>query len=223
MRKKRVIIFDDEEMVLDFMAETLSYMDYEVLTFREPDVCPIYREDAGLCNNKKPCADIIITDMAMHGMRGIEMIQKQAQRECRLGTRNKAVMSGNFSDDDIRMIEELGCRMIQKPFKISELSEWLNECEQRIDLSKPVGIRRREPRHPVNMEIRFAVDSQNTAYSATVKNISSSGLCLETGYPLVERQTLYFNTGLANSCRAASVCWLYVRNDSSFTAGFSCL
>ena len=45
MRKLKVIIFDDEVMILHMLNRWFSQKGYEVLTFNEPAVCPIYEKN----------------------------------------------------------------------------------------------------------------------------------------------------------------------------------
>jgi len=44
MRKRRAIIIDNEPVVLQLLVTYLSKRGYEVLSFHEPIVCPVFRE-----------------------------------------------------------------------------------------------------------------------------------------------------------------------------------
>jgi CheY-like chemotaxis protein len=84
------------------------------------------------------CADIIVTDLNMPGMNGIELLQYQSQRGCNIDKRNKALVSG-YSDDDLKkLINQSGYAFFEKPVELSIISDWLNECEKSIDLSLPL-------------------------------------------------------------------------------------
>jgi CheY-like chemotaxis protein len=139
VRKRRAIIYDDNEVILEMLKSFLANRDYEVICFNEPSACPIYGEDAKSCPKTGQCADVMITDLKMPRMTGIELLRQQADRGCKLDVRNKVVISGYAGEEDFEAIRKLGCAFFKKPFELSELSEWLDECEKRIDLSLPLG------------------------------------------------------------------------------------
>ena len=139
IRKSRVIILDDDNMVLNSLKKWLSQKDYEVLTFNDPTVCPVYEERTDHCMKEKPCADIIISDFNMPELTGIELLQYQSQRGCKIDDKNKAIMSGYIDDTMVKAINESDYAFFKKPLDVSFISDWLNGCEKRIDLSLPLG------------------------------------------------------------------------------------
>jgi CheY-like chemotaxis protein len=139
MRKPRAIIFDDEIILLDLFKKWMVQRGYEVLTFSEPKACQLYANHSDKCTQKHRCADVVITDFRMPNMTGLEMLQIQKQRGCKLDVKQKAVISGDIESENKRLIKEMGVSFFQKPLIIPEFSAWLSECEKRIDLSVPLG------------------------------------------------------------------------------------
>lgn len=139
MRKRRVIIFDDDEIIVFLFKKFFPAMDYEVFAFTEPTICPVYEKDADACNDKYPCADVIITDFRMPRMNGLELIQEQTRRGCKVPTRNRAVTSGYLDEETQMKVKQLGCVYFQKPVDFSQLKQWLSECDKRIDRAQPLG------------------------------------------------------------------------------------
>jgi hypothetical protein len=72
-------------------------------------------------------------------MNGIELLRNQSQRGCPLTVKNKALITASLDSEDEMAVKELGCAYIGKPFTLSDIKKWLNECEERIDLSSPIG------------------------------------------------------------------------------------
>jgi len=139
LRKPRVIIIDDEDMFLNCLKKWLSKKNYEVLTFSDPTVCPFHEKRTDNCMKENPCADIIITDFHMPGMNGIELLQSQLGRGCKIDKRNKAIMSGDMNDKIITVMNESDYSFFEKPLDLFMISDWLNGCEKRIDLSLPLA------------------------------------------------------------------------------------
>ncbi|MCK4839569.1 MAG: response regulator [Desulfobulbaceae bacterium] len=219
MRKLRVTIFDDDNNNLELLQLLLSRRDYEVLTFNGPVVCPVYQGQSNACSNGKTCADIIITDYQMPKMTGIEMLLQQVQNGCKIDRRNKAVMSADPDSIKREMLEETGCTLFSKPFPFDELFAWLDECEKRIDLSKPLGIRRKEERYPANIDVLYTANSAEKIHKGTVVNFGASGLCFKTNGPVIEEQSIVIKNELPNGFKNASVCWVKPLEDGSCLTG----
>lgn len=139
MRKPRAIIYDDEIILLNLFMRWMVHRGYEVLTFNKPVVCPLYEMNAEKCTQEYQCADVVITDFKMPRMTGLELLQSQHQRGCKLDVKQKAIISGDIEHENRILIREMGISFFQKPLIIPEFSEWLSECEKRIDLSVPLA------------------------------------------------------------------------------------
>jgi DNA-binding response OmpR family regulator len=222
MRKLRVNIFDDDVSNLKMLKIFMSQRDYEILTFDRPVVCPLNSDKSNKCNTLKPCADIIITDYLMPEMTGLEMLLHQAQRGCKVDIKNKIVMSSDLDSKGQKVLEGLGCTFFSKPCNFKELSAWLDDCEKRIDLSKPLGIIRKEKRYPANIDIAYAYNSGEKTYQATVINYNGYGLCLKVGTPLAEGQFIVIITELPIDCNNASIRWVKKMEPDFYMAGCSC-
>lgn len=223
MRKRRAVVIDDEEFVLDILKDYFSTRGYDVFAYTGPIVCPIHSDERNPCDTDYPCADVVITDFTMPRMNGLELLQEQSRQGCMLRSENKAVMSGYLDRESHRKIKELGYEFFQKPIDFSRLSAWLDECETRMDLSQPLASRRREARHANHYEVRFLVDRTDETVDGVTVDISDNGLCLRLASPLDAGQTIRISTAPALiACRTASVRWVGRNSDGSYLAGLSC-
>lgn len=135
MRKLRAIVVDDDAMILDVFRHLFENMGYEVLTADTPMTCAFYREHADTCPQHDRCTDILITDNNMPNMTGLELLEMQHHRGCKLTSKNKALMTGNEDSRISEHADVLGCQFFLKPVPISTIIAWVKECEKRVDLS----------------------------------------------------------------------------------------
>lgn len=223
MRKRRAVVIDDEEIIVDLFTEFFSARGYEVFSYSMPVICPIRDEKGNLCNTEYPCADVIMTDLKMRGMNGIEMLEEQARQGCKVKRENKAVMSGYLDEESSRNIAQRGYAFFQKPVDFSKISAWLDECEARMDLSRPLGSRRKEARQTTRRQVRCLVDRTEEIVGGITVDISNSGIRLKLATPLTTGQIIHI--GMEDSPIAyptASVRWVRRSPDGSYQAGLSC-
>jgi DNA-binding response OmpR family regulator len=209
--------------VLNMLKDFFGMRGYEVLTYAYPmTVCPLIDSGDGECGYDRPCCDVMIVDFNMTGMNGVEFIERQIERRCRVDVRNKAVIADFIDESRRTAVDAMGCTFFQKPFDLLSLSEWLSACEQRIDLSQPLASRRHEERYDSYREITFRVPRTNEVITGIALNISPSGLCLKAPGPLVRQDRITIDAGHFPTCKQASVCWVRKIDDASFLAGLQC-
>ncbi|ODS31231.1 MAG: two-component response regulator [Candidatus Scalindua rubra] len=127
----RAVVLDDEDVIRDLIYDILKKRGYEVYAFSEPFFCPTYLDSECPCPVEHICTTIIITDINMPNMTGLEFIEHQKGKGCKV--QNVAVMSGSWTGDEIEHAKSLGCYMFNKPFKVDEIEKWLDECEKELD------------------------------------------------------------------------------------------
>lgn len=222
MRKRRAILYDDDPAILELLTIFFEDLEYEVIANSEPAPCPIYQDDAS-CTNRSPCGDILITDLIMPGMTGLEILTLQARRGCGIDVRNKAVHSGSLEPGSLGAISRLGCGFFHKPAPLTELRAWVRECESRMDLSLPLGVPRRERREAASSnETVIAVRSGGVEDFAEVVNRSKSGSCLRFDRPFTVGQTVVVHSDPSGpATRGGEVRWSKPETAGRFRSGFS--
>ncbi len=129
--KVRAIVLEDNDSLRTLTCEILKDRGYEVYASSEPFLNPVYRDRERPCPEKHTCPTIIITDIDMPNMTGFEFIEHQKSKGCKI--QYIAIMSGRWTNENIKHAKRLGCRMFEKPFKIDEVEKWLDECEKELN------------------------------------------------------------------------------------------
>jgi len=128
---KRVIIIDDDNSLRTAISSILKKRGYEVYASPEPSLCPIYLNFACHCPLEHACTNIIVIDVNLPNMTGLEFIESQKGHGCKV--QNIAVMSAVWKEAELKSFESLGCKIFTKPFKMDELTNWLDKCESNTD------------------------------------------------------------------------------------------
>ncbi len=136
--KIRAIVLDDDHTIRTVISNILKDRGYEVFDFSEPTLCPIYLDSKCPCPTGSFCANIIITDINMPYMKGLEFIEHQRRNACKAP--NIAVMSGRWTDQELEHAKRLGCQTFNKPFKMGEINKWLDTCEKKLDPNSRLSI-----------------------------------------------------------------------------------
>lgn len=114
-----VLLIDDEEIIIDVSVQMLTRLGYEVLTARNgKEAIEIFKQ-----NHEKVA--IVVLDLVMPGMGGGEVYERLKEIDANV----KVLLSSGYSiNDQAAEILNRGCDgFIQKPFKLSELSNKLRE------------------------------------------------------------------------------------------------
>jgi CheY-like chemotaxis protein len=135
--KIRAFVFDDNKQVRELVSELLKNKGYEVYDFSEPGICPIFLDQNCPCPFEHACTDFIITDLNMPIMTGLEFIKNQKDYGCK--AENIAILSGAWSDSELKFAKELGYKTFNKPIQFQEFYSWLDECEKNINPNRKLS------------------------------------------------------------------------------------
>jgi CheY-like chemotaxis protein len=147
-RKLRAIVFDDDDDDRYVIKRLLKSRGYEVLDYDDPTACPLLHSHECQCAQTEACCDILITDVDMPKVSGLEFLEQQLQKGCKIP--NIAVTSGAWSDSNLKYAERLGCTALEKTPTWGALIDWLDERGPQIDLSRSLSnwFRQEDNRHP---------------------------------------------------------------------------
>lgn len=128
----RVLVFEDDEAMVALLERVLNSLGYKVQAFPDPDIWLANRKMECPCLLDRPCADIIISDIMMPNMSGVDFIKQVNKFKCKIAHAHKALMSASETLIQNASEQELGCHSFKKPFKMAELSEWVRSCAKRV-------------------------------------------------------------------------------------------
>jgi len=130
--KTRILLFEDEHTIRKPLCTFLRAKGYEVLDFPSPMTCTLVAEQKCTCSRDRACADLVITDMKMPGMTGLELIRMMAEKGCHASARDKIVISSAITPEQAVEFRALGCHYLPKPFELAELLRLIQVCEKNI-------------------------------------------------------------------------------------------
>jgi CheY-like chemotaxis protein len=126
----RILIFDDSEEIRSLLQAFFKKRGYEAFAFPNPAVCPISQEKQCPCPEGQACADFILSDLNMPVQQGIDFLEGQMRKGCKC--KNMALMSGDFTENDIARAKSIGLRLLKKPFGLEEILQWIEVAEKAI-------------------------------------------------------------------------------------------
>jgi FixJ family two-component response regulator len=220
MRKPRVIIFDDDAMLLELLEFNFEKWGYEVFSHQSPLVC-LFNFSSGICKSPAACADLMISDFMMPQITGLELFQLQERRGCQVERKMKAIMSGYSDEAFLRQCKDSGYRFFEKPFYSSELYSWVRECEKNIDLSKQLAGKKPNKRHEFRRNIKYCLNSSwpDETFVGFTVNKSTVGLGLNVFSPLLPGQEITILNGLEAPNINGTVVWCTKMGEHSYRAG----
>jgi len=126
----RVLIFDDDAIIRKILWQYFDNRKYEVLTFPHPKSCALCDIQSCDCPIQEACADIIISDLNMPFMKGLDFLELQITKGCK--AKHLALMSGDLTATDADRAVQHGIKLFEKPFVFKELDEWVKVVEEEI-------------------------------------------------------------------------------------------
>lgn len=114
MKRCRILLVDDEEDLLEEIAECMERLGYDVTTARDVD--------SAICKVDADPFDAVVTDMRMPGQDGLALLRHLES------TRSNArvmIITGHWQDPLGEDTVELDYRILKKPFTAAELEQEL--------------------------------------------------------------------------------------------------
>jgi DNA-binding response OmpR family regulator len=129
----RVAVLDSEESLRKLISLIMQHKGYEVFASSEPLYCPLYTGKEQSCDRDEPCTDVMILDRQLPKMSALSYLSRQMAGGCRIKNRHKLVLSIKATDREIQETGRLGCALLKKPFRVEDISGWVDECAASVN------------------------------------------------------------------------------------------
>lgn len=129
----RILILDDDADIRDLLQTALAGKGHDVTTYADPSEFPFLHSKSCPCEPDNSCADVLIADLVMPKIEGIEFVKKLKDEGCwPLTIGNVAVMSGYLTLHYMNELNAMDIHYFRKPFELEELYAWVDECQERL-------------------------------------------------------------------------------------------
>lgn len=130
----RILILDDDQDIRTLLETALAGKGHEVTCLSDPTEFPLFTNQKCPCEPQNYCTDVLIADIVMPNMEGIEFVKGLQEKGCwplKLG--NVAIMSGYLTLHYLSELNSMGIHYFRKPFELQEIFSWVDECQQRLE------------------------------------------------------------------------------------------
>lgn len=130
-RRLKILLFEDDLALTNLLITVLTGRGHDVQAFSDPTACEAFTPPECNCHKDSPCADVVISDVTMPNMTGVEFFELQKNRGCKVLDANKALMSA-ANQENLNAVASLGCHFFKKPFRLAEIISWVDDCAKRV-------------------------------------------------------------------------------------------
>lgn len=132
--KLNILVFDDDEDIRNLLKTALEGKGHEVTALSDPTEFKFFDKTNCPCPQGEPCADVLIADIVMPNMEGIEFCKQLKEAGCwPLNKGNVAIISGYLTIHYMNELNDMGIHYLRKPFELNEIYAWIEECEARME------------------------------------------------------------------------------------------
>jgi CheY-like chemotaxis protein len=123
--KMRVLVLEDSDLVRSAMGQLLTDKGFDVVAYPDAMHCPLHQADRCPCAAAEVCADVLVTDLDMPQLTGLDFITELIRKGRRIP--HLALLSGSHEQETLAQAARLRCKIFTKPGGTLALLDWLDE------------------------------------------------------------------------------------------------
>jgi signal transduction histidine kinase/ActR/RegA family two-component response regulator len=202
----RVLLVEDDRDLCDLLQEFLIDLGHQPLV--------VHTAEAALELLRTEPLDVVLLDIRLPGMSGLDFLRLQAVRELRVPI---LVISGNVTESEARESLRLGAfDFIGKPLILQRLEELLASLSPSVAPERPapaqLAVRRRAPRASVALPVKVHEDD-GTEWEATSIDVSATGIKIRSRSTVCPGSAATLAIALPDGGRSLEVMSVLVRAD----------
>ena len=128
----RILIIDDEESILETLGAFSEMLGHEPILVDDPSLCSLSCLDKHECPKGQSCADILLVDQYLPTIFGLDYVESQIRKGCKIPEYSKAIITGALTSQEIQRAKSLGCHVLLKPVTFEKFKNWLNTIESNV-------------------------------------------------------------------------------------------
>ncbi len=130
----RIMVLDDDKDIRALLKTALASKGHEVTIFENPAEFPFLHNKDCPCKPDNSCADVLIADIVMPNIEGIDFIKRLKAQGCwPLTVGNVAVISGYLTLHYMNDLNDMAIHYFRKPFELKDVFDWVEKCQERLD------------------------------------------------------------------------------------------
>lgn len=124
----KITLLEEDKALLEWTTKYLQYKGYNVNGIMVNPVHVNDLSDVCTCSVDNVCADALLLGTRTVTQETIQSLISQEAKGCLLPRIKKGIVGKVFCSEVLQNIQQQGYSVIKKPFKLAEISEWLETC-----------------------------------------------------------------------------------------------
>jgi len=125
MTDQSAVVFEDDNLFCYLFSRIFIKQGVKVTIYSNPSLYFCSDPCVETCPVNSPCCDFLLTDHLMPDMTGLEFLNRTKQMGCKIPDSRKAIISGNWLDEDLKTAKQLASLVFDKSDSLQLIDCWV--------------------------------------------------------------------------------------------------